>query len=61
MDEKQATIVKRVLKKLSALRATLSDEERAVLDGMIIANKGGDVSAHAMIDKANIDAAQTGA
>ncbi len=59
MDEKQAVIVKRVLKKLSALRATLSDEERAILDTLI--NVEVDVEAHAMIDKANIDAAQTAA
>jgi hypothetical protein len=45
MNETAAT--KQVLKKLSALRATLTDEEQAVLDSMIISGED-DVAAHSM-------------
>ena len=44
--EKQAS--KRLFKKLSALRATLSNEERAILDNLIV----NEVAAHKMTDRA---------
>ena len=43
----QALAINRLLKKLSALRATLIGEERNLLDGLIT-GPGDDVSAHAM-------------
>lgn len=45
--EKQAS--KRLFKKLSALRATLSNEERAILDNLIVVEE---VTAHKMTGKA---------
>ncbi|MGZ9223961.1 MAG: hypothetical protein ACXW4M_00245 [Anaerolineales bacterium] len=44
--EKQAS--KRLFKKLSALRATLSNEERAILDNLIVVEE---VTAHKMLNK----------
>ncbi len=46
-SQKQASI--RLFKKLSALRATLSNEERAILDNLIVAEE---VTAHRMTGKA---------
>ena len=51
MDEKQARIVERLLKKLSALRATLSDDERMVLDHLIVGEQApaqDEVQAHVL-------------
>jgi ribosomal protein L21 len=45
--QKQASI--RLFKKLSALRATLSNEERAILDNLIVVEE---VAAHRMTSKA---------
>ncbi len=45
MDTKKTQTLKRLLKKLSALRATLSDDEQAVLD-QIIFSQSADVEAH---------------
>jgi len=47
MDDKQIRIVERLLKKLSALRATLSNDERGVLDHLIV-GESGEVQAHAL-------------
>jgi hypothetical protein len=47
MKSTRSQASKRLFKKLSALRATLSNEERAILDGMIV----GDVEAHRMTSK----------
>ena len=47
MDDKQIRIVERLLKKLSALRATLSNDERMVLDHLIV-GEGDEVQAHAL-------------
>ena len=47
METKEMQAIKRLLKKLSALRATLSDDERALLDGFIVTPKADDeVQAH---------------
>jgi hypothetical protein len=47
MDAKEMQVMNRLLKKLSALRATLPDEERALLDEFIVTPKTGeDVQAH---------------
>jgi hypothetical protein len=51
MDEKLFSITKRVLKKLSALRATLSDDERVILDRMVTGAAIFDVETHAMVTR----------
>ncbi|MCO6451634.1 MAG: hypothetical protein J5I90_12680, partial [Caldilineales bacterium] len=48
MESQQST--KRVLKKLSALRATLSDEEQVILDGYIL-DSASEVTAHSMTER----------
>jgi len=50
MDGKQVATTNRVLKKLSALRATLSDSELNVLDQIVIGATP-DVAAHKMADR----------
>jgi len=50
MDGKQVATTNRVLKKLSALRATLSDSELNVLDQIVIGATT-DVAAHKMADR----------
>jgi hypothetical protein len=45
MDTKKEQTMKRLLKKLSALRATLSDDEQELLDQLIM-TPGADVEAH---------------
>ena len=50
MDEKQVATTNRVLKKLSAMRATLSDSELNVLDQIVIGATT-DVAAHKMADR----------
>ncbi len=60
MDEKQAKTLKRVIKKLNALRKTLTKPERAVLDAMIV--REAEVTGHAMtFDAASAGAASAGA
>ena len=51
MDPKQDQAFKRLLKKLSALRATLKSDERALLDGLIT-GAADEVGAHSMNVKA---------
>jgi hypothetical protein len=46
MDEKQAKTLKRVIKKLNALRTTLTKPESAILDALIVREP--EVSGHAM-------------
>jgi hypothetical protein len=47
MKSEEAQAMNRLLKKLTALRATLNDDERALLDGFILARKAVDeVAAH---------------
>jgi hypothetical protein len=48
MDIKQDQAIKRLLKKLSALRATLSNEERRILDGLVTSSTV-EVEAHSMM------------
>jgi len=50
MEAKEMQATKRLLKKLSALRATLSDDERALLDGFIVTPRADDVAAHILKD-----------
>ena len=45
MNTEEMQAMKRLLKKLSALRATLSDEERALLDEFIVTPKADEVVA----------------
>ena len=47
MNEKQAKTVKRVIKKLNAMRTTLTKPERAVLDALIVREP--EVKGHTMI------------
>ena len=47
MDEKQVKTLKRVVKKLNALRSTLNKPERAVLDALIVHEA--EVTGHAMV------------
>jgi len=58
MDEKQISTTKRVIKKLSALRATLHDDERAILDRMVTGVVSLDVEGHVMIQRPIIDSTQ---
>ena len=51
MDPKQDQALKRLLKKLSALRATLKSDERTLLDGLIT-GAADEVGAHSMNVKA---------
>jgi hypothetical protein len=53
MDIKQDQAIKRLLKKLSALRATLTNDERSVLDGLVLGSVS-EVETHSM----NISAAR---
>jgi hypothetical protein len=47
MNGEEAKVMNRLLKKLTALRATLPDDERALLDGFILTRKAVDeVEAH---------------
>ncbi len=55
MDEKQAKTLKRVIKKLNALRKTLRKDERAMLDALIV--RESEVTGHAM----NVNAMNAGA
>jgi hypothetical protein len=50
MNTEETQAMKRLLKKLSALRATLSDDERALLDGFIVTSKADEVVAHVIKD-----------
>jgi hypothetical protein len=50
MKNAQSQAYTRLFKKLSALRATLPNDERAILDRLIVVNE---VSAHKMNTKAN--------
>lgn len=50
MDEKQAKTLKRVVRKLSALRGTLTRPEAAILDALIVREP--EVTGHAMIASA---------
>ena len=55
MDEKQIKTLKRVIKKLNALRATLRKPERAMLDALIVSEP--EVTGHAMtVDAMKSDA-----
>ena len=47
MDIKQDQAFKRLLKKLSALRATLKNDERSLLDGLVIGSAD-EVEAHSL-------------
>jgi len=48
MKSEEAQAMNRLLKKLTALRATLGDDERALLDGFVVTHKAVDeVAAHA--------------
>jgi hypothetical protein len=49
MKTTQSQAAKRLFKKLSALRATLPNDERAILDSLVVFDE---VSAHKMTDKA---------
>ena len=51
MDTQSSQSMKRILKKMSALRATLNDNEQTLLDGLIISNQD-EVTAHALTDAA---------
>jgi hypothetical protein len=59
MDEKQIASTKKVLKKLSAMRVTLSDDERAILDRLVTGAVSFDVEAHVLADKPSADVLQT--
>jgi len=48
MDQKQVAATNRVLKKLSALRQTLSDDERLILDKIVSRPLEFDVEAHTL-------------
>jgi hypothetical protein len=48
MDIKQDQAIKRLLKKLSALRATLNNDERSLLDGLVTSSAD-EVAAHSMM------------
>ncbi len=54
MDAKEMQVTQRLLKKLSALRATLSNEERNILDSMVVSTPE-DVEAH-VLKEARIEA-----
>lgn len=58
MKTTQRQVSQRLFKKLSALRATLSNEEREILDNLIGVNE---VAAHKMADKAASKAADKAA
>ena len=51
MDPQSNQSMTSVLKTLSAVRATLSDNEQAVLDGFVLSNQD-EVTAHALTDAA---------
>jgi len=59
VDTKQDQAINRLLKKLSALRATLKGDELVLLDKIIITATAEEVSAHAMNVKATSTAANT--
>ena len=46
MKNDEMQVLKRLLKKLSALRTTLSDDERALLDQFIVTAQADDTMAH---------------
>ncbi len=50
MDDKQTKLLKRVIKKLNALRSTLTKPERAILDALIVREP--EVTGHAMTSDA---------
>ena len=47
MKSEEAQAMNRLLKKLTALRATLGDDERALLDGFVLRPAPDEVAAHA--------------
>ena len=55
MKSEEAQAMNRLLKKLTALRATLGDDERALLDGFVVTPKPIEVSAH-MLEGAPVPA-----
>jgi hypothetical protein len=59
MEEKQVKTVKRVIKKLNALRGTLTKSERVVLDALIVREP--EVKGHAMTVSAAAAGAHIGA
>ena len=57
MDVKQDQAIKRLLKKLSALRATLKNDERKMLDQLVIGSVN-EVEAHTLSQKSPFTAAK---
>jgi hypothetical protein len=49
MSEKNLKALNKVLKTLSAVRTTLSDEERIILDQLILQSEPDDVASHSMM------------
>ena len=57
MDVKQDQAVKRLLKKLSALRATLKNDERSLLD-QLVTGAANEVEAHRLSPKSPVASAR---